>query len=143
MNDAYNKTGDIDGIEIKLGGQVFTVPPLNFKQLKQLRPRIQMLQSGMNGMADEEKMQTFVDVVGIAMRRNYANLTNDELEDLLDLNNIGEVFLAILNSSGLVRKADSLGKLMDRLEALNSTGTLPTAPSSQTPDGPGSTSTTS
>lgn len=142
MNDKYNKTADIDGIEMTLGGQKLTIPPLNFKQLKQLRPKIAQLQGGLAGVPDDEKMETFINICGMAIRRNYANLDNEALEELLDLNNIGEVMIAILNSSGLVRKADSLGKLMERIESLNrenSTGTSSSVPSSPTQDGPGST----
>ncbi len=141
MNPNYQKTADIDGVEVKLGGQMFVVPPLNFKQLKQLRPLIQTL-GDIKATSDEAKLQTFITICGAALRRNYSALTDDDLEELIDLNNVGHVVLATLNSSGLVRKAGELGNLEAMMAAASpSTGTSPTAPSSPTLDGLGNTST--
>ncbi|TXH41839.1 MAG: hypothetical protein E6Q97_36750 [Desulfurellales bacterium] len=139
MNPNHQKTADIDGVEINLGGHPFVVPPLNFKQLKQLRPLIQTL-GDIKATSDEAKIQTFVTICGAALRRNYANLTDDDLEELIDLNNVGHVVLAVLNSSGLVQRVGELGN-MEAMMANLSTGTSPTAPSSPTPDGLGNTST--
>jgi len=76
------------------------VPPLNFRSLQELQGRLQSFQGGI----DAESMELVLDATTAALQRNYPDMTRDEVIDLLDVGNMGEVMEAIMDVSGLKRK---------------------------------------
>jgi len=93
----------LDGVSIKLGNQEFIVPPLSLKSLRQLSDKLNSLQS-LNGLPSNEQISVMVEVIHHAIRRNYPDLSQEALEDILDLGNIQMVFPAIMSASGLDQK---------------------------------------
>lgn len=51
----------------------------------------------------EERMNRLVPVVGLAIRRNYPEITDEELFDILDLDSFAEVLRAVQSASGMKR----------------------------------------
>jgi hypothetical protein len=94
----------IPGIEIELGGEKFTVPPLNFRALREHMDTIAGMTTGLP--LSSEQLDKSVALILTAIRRNYPELTRDALEERLDMANIKIVLPAILGASGFVRAGE-------------------------------------
>ena len=81
------------------GGWV--VPPLNFRSLQELQDRL----ASYKGDVSKESISVVVDAAFQAVRRNYPEVTRDDVLDALDLENMEAVFGAVMDVSGLRRKA--------------------------------------
>jgi hypothetical protein len=80
-----------------MGGQDWLVPALTLGQLRRLDAAIKALTSG-----DSEKVLNGVcAIVAAALSRNYPDMTEQRVEDLIDLANRDEVVAAVLGNSGL------------------------------------------
>lgn len=91
-----------DGVKVTMGGREFILPPLTLKALRKMGPKIKLLGT-MTDVPTEEQIAAMVEVVHAGLVRNYPDITVDELEDLIDLGNLREVFPAVMASSGLSR----------------------------------------
>jgi hypothetical protein len=94
-------TTKFQGIPLTLGGEVFVVPPLNFRSLQALQARLDKFTGGV----DADSINVVIDATYEALKRNYPEFDKDSLHDLLDVANMGEVMEAVMDVSGLKRKA--------------------------------------
>jgi hypothetical protein len=90
------------------------------------------------GKTPMEQITVTSEVILAALQRNYPDLTMDELDVLLDPISIQSMMDAIMEASGLKKKAGSPESLPAESP---STGTDSMAASSSKPDGPGNIST--
>ena len=90
----------ISGVNVTLGGQEYTVPPLNFAALKNLQPVIESL-STISSTMDVSQIDAVADIVQAAMVRNYPNVKKEDVLDWLDLGNAGTILSAIMGQSGI------------------------------------------
>lgn len=93
-------TTKFKGIKLTLGGRDLVVPPLNFRSLQQLQERLAKFSGGV----DPESLDIVVDSTWEALKRNYPELTRDEVIDFLDLENMMAVMEAVMDVSGMKRK---------------------------------------
>lgn len=98
-NDTAPADTTLRGTSITLGDKTFIVPPLSLRSAKELLPRLNGIKLGVLPSADD--IDTMVDVVLAAIKRNYPDIERDALLDLLDLANVGVAFRAI-TASGTV-----------------------------------------
>jgi hypothetical protein len=93
----------VDGIEIKIGREVLTVPALNFKSLRKLKPQLAMLKEIDPKAAEltDAQFDAITDIVHTAIKRNYPNMAREDLEDALDMGNLQRVIQAVVAGSGL------------------------------------------
>lgn len=95
------------GIPVVLGNETYIVPPLALGALEQLQSRV----ANFNGdIRDAEQVATVIDAAHSALRRNYPEITRDELCELLDVANMTEVFEAVMDVSGLKRRKLEAGE---------------------------------
>lgn len=90
------------GIWVVLGGSEYQIPPLNFGAIQALQDKMKTIQ-GMSGVPTPEQMRVVAEVVQMAMKRNYPEITVDEIVDVLDLGNFRQVFDALLGMSGYTK----------------------------------------
>lgn len=90
----------IDGVTVKLAGKDYVIPPLTFKALRKLQPKLAVINS-MGSVPTDEQMQAVVDLVHGAMVRNYPEMTANDVEELLDMKNTPTVIQALMGVSGL------------------------------------------
>jgi hypothetical protein len=96
------------GVEIEFGGgTTYVVPALTLRSVQALQDRL----SAYTGSLDAESIETVVDTVHAALTRNYPKLSRDDVADMLDLRNMGDVMKAVIGQSGLV-EAEPLGEAM-------------------------------
>jgi hypothetical protein len=99
-------TDIVDGMSIKMGGKEYIVPPLNFKQLRNLKTQIESL-SGISGAPDGDQIEAVTQIVQAALSRNYPEITTDDVEGLIDLFNLRTIISAIMGISGLVASGEA------------------------------------
>src|SRR5271156_3917475 len=94
----------LPGIKIEIGAREWTVPPLTLGQLRRLAPELGKITAHAS-MLDAEVIAAVIRVVAAALLRNYPDLAEETVEEMLDLGNAGEVLNAVLAGSGLRRGA--------------------------------------
>lgn len=92
----------VKGVPIEMGGETYVVPPLPLGVLEAMQDRL----AAMNGGLDKESVATTIDCLFACLKRNYPDMTRERVAtDLLDVGNMGEVMQAVMDVSGMRRKA--------------------------------------
>lgn len=91
-----------EGIAKTIGGVEYIIPPINLRTLKQLQSEIEHFQ---DGTVNAESIDTAITVIHSALKRNYPDLSIDDVSDLVDVANMFELFEIVMDVSGLKRKA--------------------------------------
>jgi hypothetical protein len=99
----------IPGVSIAMAGQDWLVPPLTLGQLRRLMPKVRQL-TEIGASMGEAQIGVLVEIVAVALQRNYPEATTDVVENLLDLGNANAVLNAVLTGSGLRPRGTSLGE---------------------------------
>lgn len=102
----------IPGTNIKIGGKNYLVPPMNFAALKKHKPFIMRT---MKGVADasqmgDEDFEVMFDLVYMAVKRNYPEITEEELSQHLDMGNIQTAMVALMKVSGFEESETKAGE---------------------------------
>ncbi|AEV24622.1 hypothetical protein Dsui_0202 [Azospira oryzae PS] len=92
----------VKGIPVDLGGETFVIPPLALGALEQLQERVAKFKGDIR---DAEQVATVIDAAHAALKRNYPDMPRETVADLIDVGNMAEVFEAVMDVSGLKRKA--------------------------------------
>ena len=88
------------GVTKNLGGADFVVPPLSLGQLKRLQPLLRSM-----GEADPEaQIDLMSQVIFSSLSRNYPAITQDEVDDLIDVGNVADIFAVVVSVSALEPK---------------------------------------
>ena len=97
------------GITLTLGdGKDYILPPLTLGALEDFQDRIAAMESG--GL-DKDTIATTIDVALASLKRNSPEMTRDMVRERIDLEVMAEVFEAVMDVSGLRRKALALGEV--------------------------------
>ena len=88
----------IAGKDVTLGGEVYTMPPCNFLGLEKY---IEFSEKLPTITDQKEQMSIMAEMVLLPLKRNYPDLTLDQVKGLLDPVNVHEVIAAIVEVSGL------------------------------------------
>lgn len=98
----------IKGIAVQMGGTSYVIPPMALGALEQLQERIAAFQGDIR---DKDQVATVIDAAWSALKRNYPELSREEVADMIDLENMAEVFEAVMDISGLKRKSLEQGEV--------------------------------
>lgn len=102
MDGASKGNVKYQGTAITIGEREYIVPPLNFRQLEDFHDDLEKMRAIKDGGTDSfASIASTVPIVHAAIRRNYPDLTIDELRDSLDLHNYREVIAAVMGVSGI------------------------------------------
>lgn len=113
----------IPGIEIERQGKIYVIPPLSLSALQGFQARL----ASYAGDFSTEALSTFQDVTLAAFKRNYPDMTREQLfgaghmdektgewieevQGILDLSDLQEVMAAVMDVSGVGRKALAASK---------------------------------
>lgn len=97
------------GVEFDFGGgAVLLVPPLSCGALEVLQERL----SALPGLAatDTAAVRTIVDATHAALLRNYPDATREEVAELIDVGNLGDVYECLMDVGGMRRRAQQEAK---------------------------------
>lgn len=142
-------TVKVPGVRMTLGGESWVVPPLSLGAIERNQAAI----AGFTGApTDIAQVALIADLMHEALRRNYPDLTRERVaDDLIDLGNMLDVFDALMDVSGLRRRAQESGAdpfpKADPVAMLLAEPEQPASPESSPPSllqpaGPGTTSQT-
>lgn len=96
----------IKGIKVNLGGTDYIVPPLSLGALELYQDELETF----TGAIDKASTTLTINIGTAALRRNYPDLTREQVADMIDVANMMEVFEAVMDVSGLKRKAEDSGE---------------------------------
>jgi hypothetical protein len=98
---------DKGGQWVRMGDVEYKVAPLNFKGLRELGAQLAMLKDVAPGtMPNAEQVTALCAIAHAALKRNYPEMTVDEVEDRLDFGNFGPVLSAVIGVSGLKKEGE-------------------------------------
>lgn len=100
----------IKGVDVVLGPSTYTIPPLNFRMLQELAEQIAIVNKGGSFVSDEATRTAFTTVIHASIKRNYPDMTYDQVLDLLDVTNAQKAMLALLGVSGFDKKENANGE---------------------------------
>lgn len=96
----------IAGIPTPLEGKLYVLPPCSLATLRRHMPAIQKLgKLQANSELSMESLDTVISLAHEALKRNYPELTNDQVAEMIGLENLWEVFNGVMDVSGMLRKA--------------------------------------
>lgn len=98
-------TPKFKGIPVELAGVVYIVPALALGSLETFQDRM----AGFKGGLDKESVAFTLDITHAALKRNYPEITRAEVADAVGVDNMQEVLDAVLDVSGIKRKALEAG----------------------------------
>lgn len=87
----------LDGVAVQLGRREFIVPPLNLRAVRKVIPLLPVLE-GKSG--EGSFLDAAVELLALAIQRNYPDITKDEIEELVDLGNLPRLVEAVMAVSG-------------------------------------------
>lgn len=94
----------IPGIDVNFGGgRIYLVPPLTLGALQRLQGKLSQLNKG--GALEPSTIETVIAATHSALRRNYPDITIEEVGDLVDVANMHDVISSVLDVAGIKRKA--------------------------------------
>ena len=89
------------GIKLTLGdGAEYVVAPLTLGALEDLQEKIEAV----DGTMTAANISTIIDVTTASLKRNYPDMTREQVRDLVDVENMGDVFEACMDISGMKAK---------------------------------------
>lgn len=90
------------GVPFFLNGREYIVPSLSLRQVQENDELLAQVHTV--DISDREGvkklMKLYIPIVGMALRRNYPDVKNEELADWLDLSNFSEAVKIVQNASG-------------------------------------------
>ena len=102
----------IDGKPIKIGEKEYVVPALSFAQVRKSRNLLDKIgKIPEEQELTEEHLDMMREITHMGLQRNYPDITKEELEEILDLDNIYDVMEAITGASNLKEKLKRSGIL--------------------------------
>ena len=86
------------GVPVFINGKNYFIPSLS---LRDFRANAEVIASARREDTPKETWDKYVPVICMAMRRNYPKISEEWLEEHLDLDTFNKAFKACLNASGL------------------------------------------
>lgn len=86
----------VDGEEIILSGETYTIPPIPLSGLAKIGAGL----SAISAQITEESVTPLVDAVYHSLRRNYPEITRAVVDNGIDLKNVEAVLLAFQKVNG-------------------------------------------
>jgi hypothetical protein len=90
-------TGRIPGVAVNLGGHLLVLAPLAIGKAREFSER------GKDAKSTDELEALGVAMIHASLARNYPDITEDEVRNLLDTGNLREATDAVAGQSGLKR----------------------------------------
>jgi restriction endonuclease Mrr len=97
------------GVIFAVGKKEWMFAPLSIAAVKRFQKKVNDVTSGK--IPQEEQMDVMLEVIGASLRRNYPDLTQELIEDVvIDSTNMRQLFDTVLVASGFKKQAISAGK---------------------------------
>ena len=114
------------GVTLDLGGTEYVMPPLSLGAIEQYEEELKTF----TGATDIKSLKMVTKLAHSALKRNYPEMTLEEVSELVDFGNFLDVMDAIFGGSGLVKS-----KMTESMKDQTSSGTTSSAISHGQQDG--------
>ena len=94
-----NQKPKFEGVPVWMDGQEWTIPPLSVRQFR--AHYTTLLDTDVTPENWQEKVESRLPILLAAVQRNYPDVTEEQLLDMLDLKTFNVAMQAIANASGL------------------------------------------
>ncbi|HLW71570.1 MAG TPA: hypothetical protein VKS22_13220 [Candidatus Binataceae bacterium] len=104
----------LEGVEIDLKGQKFTVPPSNIRREKLMIGDSYVLQKGVDHQTPEQQTaftDALIHVALVALEPNYPELTSALLEEQLQTRDLMPIFIALRKANGFNDEEPAAGEV--------------------------------
>lgn len=99
-----NDTPRIKGVEVEFSdGTTLVVPPLNLAAIEVLQDRFK----AWDGTVSPDTVKLVVDVTWMALKRNYPEMTREQVADLIDIGTMQSCMAAVMKVSGFIGASSS------------------------------------
>ena len=85
------------GVPVRFNGQNYYIPSLS---MRDFRANAEKIANAHQGAAVTDTWDEYLPIVGLAIRRNYPEISDEFLEEHLDLYTFNEAYKACLSASG-------------------------------------------
>lgn len=106
----------VKGIKVEFGDETFVVAPLNCAFLEDNEESFKNFNFDFQA---KSQVSFVVDALTASLARNYPDIRREKVREMLDLGNMHEAMEALMDVSGLKRKAKLLGELKTQPETEN------------------------
>jgi hypothetical protein len=89
------------GVEVYMGGKVWVIPGLSVKQFRLYKGTLAELGEIGDRLGATETFDKVIPIVTAALQRNYPDVTDEQVEEMLDMNTFKVVMGAVATGSGL------------------------------------------
>lgn len=100
-------TVNVPGTSMTLGGRQWILPPLTLGAMEQLQDRL----SAFQGSLTPASIGTVIDAAHASLKRNYPEITREEVADMVDMSNWVDVIQAVMNVSGIGERDPLSGEM--------------------------------
>ena len=97
----FNQVENPRGNPLKINGQIWIFAPLSLGAVEKLLPALQ-------GFSPND-VGTVIDVAHKSLKRNYPDITRDDVADMLYIDQLEEVMSVVMSASGLKSNSQSSG----------------------------------
>lgn len=102
---ARNRGGDW----VTIGLEAYRIPPLGLLSIQDLGDDIKSL-AGIKGVPTREQMQVVVRIVHTAMQRNYPEIRDTDVGEMLDMGNFSDILGSVLQIAGFKKAGPDAGE---------------------------------
>lgn len=91
------------GVPLYLNGREYIIPSLSLRQVQEFNATLSSPAAAPEAgdiTALSALLATYVPVIGAALRRNHPEVSDEDLQDWLDLESVGEAIKIVQNASG-------------------------------------------
>jgi hypothetical protein len=116
----------VPGVKIVLGESEYIVPPLSLGQLRRFKDEFKKVDDARKAATSLGDDQFFavldgsMPIILAALQRNYPSLTQEVLDNVIDIGNFQDVMQAVMAASGLKRVAPGENRPVPASTATNS-----------------------
>lgn len=89
----------IDGKNVVIGGKLYVMPPLNLKGMRKCIDLLPLI-----GQMNEQGMNALATTITVSLQRNYPELTQEEVEDAVQFDDIEGLANAFVEVNKLAPK---------------------------------------
>lgn len=90
---------NLPGVSVEIGGgRSIALPPLSLAGLRRVNAQVEIC-SGIKGAPSIEQQDAILDILLESARRNYPALERDDLLEVIDVANFGEIFVGVMTLS--------------------------------------------
>lgn len=97
------------GKKVRIGQSDYIVPALTIRQVRVHADTLAKFATFKQAAPSDKDIDAVIEVIHAALSRNYPKLELEELQDIIDMNNLPLIVMAIAGQSGIDEQGETAG----------------------------------